>query len=195
MKTTLLPAVRLFVVLIFLTGVLYPLAVTGLAGLLFPYRAGGSLIVRNGKVIGSELLAQKFTDARYFWPRPSAADYATVPSGASNLGWTSAKLKASVVEHEKSLKKAHPYSDNIPGEMLFASGSGLDPHISLEAARYQMERVAAARGFDAEKKRKLAQLVDRLTEPPQWSFLGQPRVNVLLVNIELDKLERVHGGK
>lgn len=195
MRIMLLPAARLFVMLTVLTGILYPLAVTGLASLLFPHRAGGSLIVIDGKVIGSELLAQKFSDARYFWPRPSAADYATVPSGASNLGWTSAKLKVSARQRERVLKKAHPYAENIPAEMLFASGSGLDPDFSPEAARYQMERVATARGFNIAKKRKLAELVDRLTEPPQWSFFGQPRVNVLLLNIELDELEQIYDGK
>lgn len=195
MKIVLLPAARLFVTLTVLTGVLYPLAVTGLASLLFPHRAGGSLVVRDGDVIGSELLAQKFNGARYFWPRPSAVDYATVPSAASNLGWTSAKLKASVLKREKSLKRSHPYADDIPAEMLFASGSGLDPHISPEAARFQMERIAKARGFDSEKKRNLAKLVHRLIESPQWSFLGQPRVNVLLLNIELDELERLYEGK
>jgi K+-transporting ATPase ATPase C chain len=145
------------------------------------------LVQIDGQVIGSELLAQKFSTARYFWPRPSAADYATVPSGASNLAWSSAQLKKVVAEHSARLNGADG-TQPVPAELIFASGSGLDPHISPAAAFYQMDRVATARGFDGEQRRRLQNLIAQHTEQPLWGFLGQSRVNVLWLNIELDRL-------
>jgi K+-transporting ATPase ATPase C chain len=183
----LLSALRIFLALTLLTGILYPLAVTAIAHALFSYRAGGSLVQIDGRVIGSELLAQKFSTARYFWPRPSAADYATVPSGASNLAWSSALLKQVVAERRANLNGADG-TQPVPAELIFASGSGLDPHISPAAALYQMVRVATARGFDGEQRRRLQELIAQRTERPPWGFLGQPRVNVLRLNIELDRL-------
>lgn len=175
-------AFRLFLILTVLTGGLYPLAVTALAQWAFPYQANGSLIKEEGKLIGSELLAQKFTSDRYFWSRPSAADFATVASGASNQGPTNAALKEKVIRRIEEFKKAHP-SQPVPSEMVFASGSGLDPHISPEAARSQVERVARARNRDAES---LYPLVDAAIEPPQFGFLGKPRVNIFRLNRSLD---------
>lgn len=183
----LLSALRIFLALTLLTGILYPLAVTAIAHTLFLYRAGGSLVQIDGQVIGSELLAQKFSTARYFWPRPSAADYATVPSGASNLAWSSAQLKKVVAERRANLNGADG-TQPVPAELIFASGSGLDPHISPAAAFYQMDRVATARGFDGEQRRRLQNLIAQHTEQPLWGFLGQSRVNVLRLNIELDRL-------
>lgn len=182
-----LSALRIFLALTLLIGVLYPLAVTAIAHTLFPYRPGGSLVQIDGRVIGSELLAQKFSTARYFWPRPSAADYATVPSGASNLAWSSAQLKKVVAERRANLIGANG-TQPVPAELIFASGSGLDPHISPAAVFYQMDRVATARGFDGEQRRKLQNLIAQHTEQPLWGFLGQSRVNVLRLNIELDRL-------
>jgi len=172
-------SLRIYIVLTLLTGILYPLAMTGIAQLLFPKQANGSKIVENGKLIGSDLLAQKFESPRYFWPRPSAADYATVASGASNKGPTSADLKKSIDEQRKK------FGNDAPVDLLTASGSGLDPHISPEAARSQIARVADARKMSIQQ---ISSLVDQTMEPPQFGFLGEPRVNVLRLNQALDQL-------
>ena len=169
----------LYLALTLLTGIIYPLALTGLAQVLFPDQANGSRVFENGKLIGSDLIAQKFTSPRYFWPRPSAADFATVPSGASNFGPTSADLKKMIAARRAE------FGRNAPDDLLTASGSGLDPHISPEAAHFQTARVAAARHLDPVR---VADLVARLTEGPQFGFLGEPRVNVLRLNLALDQL-------
>src|SRR6202040_2299156 len=166
---TIFQSLRIYLVLTLLTGVLYPLAMTGVAQLLFPKQANGSRIVENGKLIGSDLLVQKFESPRYFWPRPSSADYATVPSGASNKGPTSADLKKSIDERREK------FGNDAPVDLLTASGSGLDPHISPEAARLQIARVAGARNMSIQK---VTILVDQTLEAPQLGFLGDPRVNV-----------------
>ena len=181
-------ALRFFLTLTLLTGVIYPLAVTGFARSLFAWRAGGSLVRVDGRIAGSDLLAQRFSAPRYFWPRPSSADYATIPSGASNLGWTSAQLKNAVDERRAGLEAAGG-SQTIPAELLFASASGLDPHISPAAAFYQLDRVAAARGFDADRLQQLLALIGQKTEAPLWGYLGQPRINVLQLNLALDSLQ------
>ena len=178
MKTT-LQALRIYLVLTLLTGIIYPLAMTGIAQLLFPKQANGSRIMEKGKLIGSDLLAQKFESPRYFWPRPSAADYATVASGASNKGPTSADLRKAIDERRTK------FGNDAPVDLLTASGSGLDPHISPEAARLQIPRVASARSMPVQK---VAELVDQSIEPPQFGFLGEPRVNVLRLNRALDEL-------
>lgn len=183
-----LSALRVFLALSLLTGVVYPLIVTGMAQALFAWRAGGSLVRVDGGIAGSELLAQKFSSPRYFWPRPSSADYATTPSGASNQGWNSAQLHKTVAERRASLASAHG-SKEIPAELLFASASGLDPHISPAAAFYQLDRIASARGFDAQRRQKLLDLIAQQTEAPLWGFLGESRVNVLRLNIALDSLQ------
>ena len=176
---TILQSLRIYIILTLLTGILYPLAMTGVVQLLFPRQANGSRIVENGKLIGSDLLVQKFESPRYFWPRPSSADYATVPSGASNKGPTSADLKKSIDERREK------FGNDAPVDLLTASGSGLDPHISPEAARLQLARVAAARNMSIQK---VTTLVDQAIEPPQLGFLGEPRVNVLKLNLALDQL-------
>jgi K+-transporting ATPase ATPase C chain len=178
----------MFAVLTMLTGVAYPLFVTCVAQLAFRRQANGSLIERDGRMVGSALLAQKFESGRYFWPRRSAADYATVPSGASNKGPTSAQLRNAVAERAAGIRAAHRLAADapIPADLLYASGSGLDPHTTPEAARLQVERLAAARGVPAGE---IVALVDRFVEPPQLGFLGKPRVNVLLLNLALDEQE------
>jgi K+-transporting ATPase ATPase C chain len=178
MKTT-LQSIRIFIVLTVLTGIIYPLAMTGVAQLLFPKQANGWRVMENGNLIGSDLLAQKFESPRYFWARPSAGDYATVASGASNKGPTSADLKKAIDERRAM------FGTDAPVDLLTASGSGLDPHISPEAVRSQVARVAAARNISIQK---LSELVDRTIEPPQLGFLGEPRVNVLRLNRALDQL-------
>jgi potassium-transporting ATPase KdpC subunit len=192
---TLLPAIRMFIALTVLTGVIYPLIVTGIAQVIFSRQAEGSLVTVNGKIVGSELLAQRFGADNYFWPRPSAGDdgtnYATVASSASNLGPTSSNLIATVQARIASFQTANGLATNaiVPADMAFASGSGLDPHISPEAARLQINRVATARKFSPEQKNKLSTLVEQSIEPPQLGFLGEPRVNVLKLNLALDSLK------
>jgi K+-transporting ATPase ATPase C chain len=176
---TILQSLRIYIVLTLLTGIVYPLAITGIAQLLFPKQANGSRMVEKGKLIGSDLLVQKFESPRYFWPRPSSADYATVPSGASNKGPTSADLKKSIDERRAK------FGNDAPVDLLTASGSGLDPHISPEAARSQISRVATARNLSVQQ---IAKIVDQAIEAPQLGFLGEPRVNVLKLNLALDQL-------
>jgi K+-transporting ATPase ATPase C chain len=176
---TLSQSLCLYLVLTLLTGILYPLALTGLAQIFFPKQANGSRVFERGKLVGSGLLAQKFESPRYFWPRASATDFATVPSSASNQGPTSANLKKSIDERRAK------FGGDAPVDLLTASGSGLDPHISPEAARRQIARVATARRLDPAR---LAELVSQTTENAQFGFLGEPRVNVLRLNLALDRL-------
>jgi len=180
-------SLRLTLVFTVLTGLLYPLAVTGVAQLAFRDKANGSLIERDGKIIGSALLAQPFTDEKYFWPRPSACGYATAPSGASNLGPTSAALQSNVTANATVFRAAHHLEADtpVPSDMVFTSGSGLDPHISPEAARLQISRIAAARGVNDDAVQTMA---EKFVKLPQLGFLGEPLVNVLLLNLALDEM-------
>jgi K+-transporting ATPase ATPase C chain len=189
---TLIQSLRMLAVLTVLTGVIYPLLVMLAANGLFSRQANGSLITVNGKVVGSKLLAQRFADPVYFWPRPSAGDngtnYATVPSSASNKGPTAADLKSNVTVRATAFRAAHglPPDAAVPADMLFASGSGLDPHISPAAARLQIDRVAGARKFSDVDKQRLTAFVEQSIERPQLGFLGEPRVNVFTLNVALD---------
>ena len=173
---TILQSLRALLVFTVLTGIAYPLVVT-LAARAFPAKADGSLVSVNGKIIGSTLLAQKMESPRYFWPRPSAADYATVASGASNKGPTSADLVKSIAERRAK------FGTDAPAEMLTASGSGLDPHISPQAAQQQAARIAGERKLPLEK---ITALVAEHIESPQWGIFGEARVNVLALNLALD---------
>ncbi|WPX40779.1 potassium-transporting ATPase subunit KdpC [Akkermansia sp. N21116] len=177
---------RLFLALAIVTGLVYPLLVTGLALALFPREARGSMLqAKDGRLVGSELVAQPVTGENYFWPRPSAADYATLPSGASNLSWSSAELKKIVEERREFLWKSHgfPSGTPVPSDLLFASGSGLDPHISPAAAEFQVERVAKARRLSSCKVRELIR-----QNTVSGGFLGEDGVNVLMLNLALDAL-------
>lgn len=176
---TLIQSFRIYLVLTLVTGIVYPAVMTGIAQLIFPTQANGSRIAQNGKLIGSNLLSQKFEAPRYFWPRPSAGNFATVASGASNKGPTSADLKKSIDERRGK------FGNDAPIDLLTASASGLDPHISPEAARAQIPRVSVARNVSPQK---IEQLVGQMTEAPQLGFLGEPRVNVLRLNLALDQL-------
>jgi len=184
-------AAKLILFFTILTGLVYPLVITCIAQVFFPVKANGSLVMKNGRVIGSELIGQQFKDSAYFWSRPSATGYGTLPSGGSNLGPTSTELHKLVEERRQSFIAANRLDSKIPvpSEMLFASGSGLDPHISLNSALLQMGRVAAFRKFDIEKTHQLYSLVLKCTEKPQFTFFGEERVNVFMLNLELDKLK------
>lgn len=180
---------RMWILIALLTGIGYPLLITGLGNMLMPARAGGMLIKSNDKVLGSLLIAQKFEDGKYFWPRPSAVDFNPLPSGGSNLGPTSALLKKAVDERRASLAKAHDVDERmVPRELLFASGSGLDPHITPHAALFQVVRVAKARGIEA---KTLEDIVNQMVERPTLALFGEARVNVLRLNKHLDDQEKI----
>ena len=184
------PCFRLFLVLVVLTGIVYPLAVTGVAQVLFHHQAEGSLVLVNGHPVGSELLSQKTEGPRYFWPRPSADDYATLASGASNLGPGSDALKKALTDRATKMRTTYGLTADasLPDDAITTSGSGLDPDISPAAARMQIERVAQARKFSDNQKKALTALVESQVKPPQFGFLGEPRVNVLLLNLAVDQL-------
>lgn len=182
-------AVKLILVMTILLGGGYTVLMWGIGQIFFHDQVNGSLIYQNGKLIGSDLLSQKTEALNYFWPRPSAGDYATVASGASNQGATSAALKEAVEKRADVIRKAHNLGADvqIPADLLLASGSGLDPHISPEAANFQVDRVAKARNLSPEQTAELQKLVEKSVEGLQWGFFGAPRVNVLRLNLELDK--------
>ena len=188
MKNIIRPALSLFVLLSVITGVLYPLAVTGAGKVLFPDQAQGSLIVKDGVVVGSSLIGQNFTEPKYFWPRPSATGpmpYNAGSSSGSNQGPLNPALVDAVKGRIAALKAVDP--DNlmaVPVDLVTASASGLDPHISLAAALYQVERVARVRKLPSET---VQQLVKQHTESPLMGFIGEARVNVLKLNLELDQ--------
>ena len=182
MMTHLRPALVMLGLMVGLTGLAYPLAMTGLAQTLFPAQANASLIARDGRIVGSALVAQGFTADHYFHPRPSAADFDATDSGASNLGPTNAELIAQVAERAEAFRQAHGVT-RVPIDAVTASASGLDPHISLENARLQAARVAEARDVPT---REVLALVNAQAERPWLGLFGADRVNVLLLNLALD---------
>ena len=185
------PALTLFVVLSLITVLLYPLAVTGVAQTAFPHQANGSLITRGGKAVGSELIGQSFTEPGHFWGRPSATapmPYNASASGGSNLGPTNPALADAVKARIEALRAADPGNTQpVPVDLVTASASGLDPHISPVAAAYQTERVARARGLPVAQ---VQALVQQHTDTPWLGLLGEPRVNVLALNLALDALPK-----
>lgn len=187
MKNILRPLLVLFVLLSALTGLLYPLAVTGAAQAVFPAQAAGSLVERGGKAIGSSLIGQNFSDPKHFWGRPSATSpmaYNAGASGGSNQGPLNPALTEAVKARIEALRAADPGNTQpVPVDLVTASASGLDPHISPAAARYQAARVARARGLLPEE---VESLLERHIEAPLWGLLGEPRVNVLALNLALD---------
>ncbi len=194
MKNILRPALVLFFVLTLLTGVAYPLAVTGAARLLFPDQAAGSLLLRDGKAVGSSLIGQNFTDPGHFWGRPSATgpmSYNASASGGSNQGPLNPALVEAVKGRIDALRAADPGNAGpVPVDLVTASASGLDPHISPAAASFQAARVARVRHLPLEKVR---QLVAQETEMPWLGLLGEARVHVLRLNLALDALTPVHA--
>lgn len=179
MKET-ITAIKAFIIFSVLLGLVYPLAITGIAQVAFPQKANGSLIIENGQVLGSSLIAQKFDNPKYFYSRPSAVDYNAAGSGASNLGPSSKKLAYRV----KTDIAKNNLSDNIPADSVLTSASGLDPHISIENAKLQTQRIAKVRGLQISK---LDELISNNTDSEFLGIWGQEGVNVLKLNIALDK--------
>jgi len=191
MFAQLMPALRMLVVMSALTGVIYPLVVTGVAKVAFPRAANGSLIVADSKTLGSDLIGQPFDDPKYFWSRPSATSpqpYNGMSSSGSNQGPRNPALADAVKDRIKALRDADPGNTvDVPVDLVTASGSGLDPHISVAAAEYQLSRVSKARGLPTEQVRGL---VAQNTEGRTLGVLGEPRVNVLKLNIALDRASK-----
>jgi len=190
MKTLLRPALSLFVLLSTVTGLAYPLAVTGVASAAFPEQAAGSLILKDGKPVGSSLIGQNFSDPKHFWGRPSATapqPYNASASSGSNQGPLNPALVEAVKGRIDALRAADPANGTpIPADLVTASASGLDPHISPAAAMWQIGRIAKARQLP---ETQLSALVAAHTEGRQWGLLGEPRVNVLKLNLALDALQ------
>jgi potassium-transporting ATPase KdpC subunit len=188
MKTQIIISIKILLVFTVLTGIIYPLLITGIAQLAFPTKANGSLIFNDNQIIGSKHIGQNFSSNKYFWPRPSAINYNPLPSGGSNYGMTSQILKDKSFNTKLSfiLKNQLPIGTKIPNEMIYASASGLDPDISVEAAKLQVIRISKERNIN---KNQILQLIDRLKEYRQFYLLGEERINVLLLNIELDKIK------
>ena len=179
-----LTALRMLAILSLITGAAYPALMLAVGGALFPAQTSGSLLYRNGVVLGSALVGQRFSGDGYFWPRPSASNYSALPSSASTLGPTSAALLRAVAERKEHAGKG------AGGEMLFASGSGLDPDISPQSALAQIPRILKARKMAQDGGQRLEALVEQCTQAYDLGFLGEKRVNVLRLNLTLDDLTK-----
>jgi potassium-transporting ATPase KdpC subunit len=190
MLREILRSLKILLILSILTGIAYPFLILGLGQVFFPFQAKGSIFIKDGKVKGSFLIGQTFAKNEYFQGRPSVVDYNAASSGASNLGPTSAKLIDSVKDRVDLFRRNNPsiLEKEVPADIVLASASGLDPHISPEAAMLQVGRVADVRKIS---KTQVMALVNSNIEPPQFGFLGSPRVNVLRLNVALDSLEGV----
>jgi K+-transporting ATPase ATPase C chain len=183
-------SVKFLLIMTLLTGLIYPFMVFGIAKIFYPNKSAGSFVEVNGKTYCSILISRNFDSLSYFQPRPSAVNNFPMPSGASNYGPSSRKLK----ETSDSIKKAFiktnllPENTEVPPDAVFSSGSGIDPHISPENAFLQIDRISKFRNFDAEKKKRLKEVIYSNIEYPQFGILGEPVINVLKLNIELDKI-------
>lgn len=189
-KDIIIKSVKVLLLFTVLTGVIYPLAITGIGQILFPYKSNGSLISLDNKVIGSELIAQKFENDKYFQSRPSFTDFTSMPSAGSNLAIASLNYKDKSYSMCNSFKEKNllPKDSPVPSEMMSYSASGNDPHISKNAALMQVNRISKVRNFDDNRKVKLINIIDTFTEKPQFGILGEERINVLMINLEIDKL-------
>jgi len=190
-------AIMLFICLGVLTGVVYPLAVLGIAQLVFNEGAKGSILKVQDRIVGSRFIGQQFQDGKYFWSRPSANNYDGMKSGGTNFAPTSKELQKISTERRERLAIAHQ-SDlkSVPPDLIYASGSGLDPHITPEAAYYQVDRIAKARKLDqGDRVQQIKDLVKRMVRTRVGKYMGNPRVNVLRLNLELDELtEQINNG-
>lgn len=191
MRKQIITSAKFLIIVTIITGILYPLLITGIANLFFSEKATGSLVKQNETVIGSTLIGQNFENPEYFHGRPSAVNYNPIPSGASNLGPLNPVLKNLVTSRKNDFLQTNLLSDttHLPPEMVFSSASGLDPHISPESAMMQVERVAKARGYNQTEMLKLVDLIENMTETRQFSLLGEPRINVFLLNLKTDSLK------
>lgn len=189
-----LRSLRLLICMSLLLGLIYPAIVWSVGQIFFQKAARGSLIIQNDKIIGSELIGQEFKSPRYFWGRPSATDYGTLPGAASNSAPTSLKLKERIDKRMKELKDVHPGLNpgDIPADLLLASGSGLDPHISPEAALFQADRVIKERRFSKKQAWDLKNEIQNLREGRRWGIFGEPRVNVLKLNLKVDEISAMN---
>ena len=186
MKNTII-AIKLFLILTLIIGVIYPLCITGIAQIAFPVKANGSILSNNQKIIGTELIGQQFTKPEFFWGRPSAIGNNPMPSGGSNLNPVGNALKAQILSRIDTIRKYHVnvQKNEIPIDLLFASGSGVDPHVSPEAIYFQIERIVNYRHFTNEQKKKLNKIIESLIEPPNLLIFGEARINVLKLNLKL----------
>lgn len=181
---------KLFLIMTILTGIAYPLLVTGIGDVFFPWKAGGSIVYSGNKATGSALIGQKFDSSIYFSSRPSSTNYNALPSGGSNYSLTNSKLQKEVEERISKFKYYNQTKTwDIPSEMIFASASGLDPHISVKAALLQVDRIARFRHFTSDQKMIMYELIRKHTEHAELLFPGEERVNVLLLNLDLDKIK------
>lgn len=191
MKNTII-AIKLFILLTIVTGVFYPLAITGIAQIAFPDKANGSMLISNKTIIiGSELIGQQFTEPKYFWGRPSAISNNPIPSGGSNLNPVGDTLKEQIQARIDTIRKYHGdiQMSQIPQDLLFACGSGVDPHISPEAAYFQVDRIAEIRNFTVEQKNNLKKIIETSIERPDLFIFGENRINVLELNLKLNEIE------
>lgn len=191
MKKEIILSLKMLFLMTTLTGIIYPLFITAIGQIFFSDKANGSLYIKDGKVRGSFLLGQNFTDSTYFHSRPSAINYNPMPSGASNLGLTSNLLREQFNERKRNflLTNMLDSTKEVPSEMLFASASGVDPHISKKAAYLQVPRIAKSRSLNEIQANNVYKTIDSQTEYPQFGFLGNEIVNVLKLNIKLDLLK------
>lgn len=185
-----LRAPLLLLLLSILTGLIYPLFITALGQWLFADRANGSLLREKGKIVGSRFIGQAFKNEKYFWPRPSAIQYQPLPSGASNLSRANPKLIEEVKSRHRFWLQTHGGNEttSVPPDLLYASASGLDPHISLQGALFQLDRIAKARQWDDAEKKRALHLLDSHVEHSSVTFPGETGVNVLLLNLSLDRI-------
>ncbi|MBN9377258.1 MAG: potassium-transporting ATPase subunit KdpC [Chlamydiales bacterium] len=195
---SLFDGLKVFIFMTLLLGIIYPYSILYIVNMTMPRRSAGSLIYIDNQLRGSKLIAQKFNQNIYFWPRPSSVDYNTLPAGGSHLGPISARLAKQIQERRRKIAEQHQVNDLslIPDEMVCASASGIDPHISLTNAYFQLERVAKARSWDSmEMKIKIKQLIYQNLDKPLGRLFGKPYVNVLKLNIALDNFSLSNPNK
>jgi potassium-transporting ATPase KdpC subunit len=184
-------SIKLFFLLTIITSILYPLVITLFANSVYPQKSNGSMIIKDKEIIGSELIGQQFSRPEYFWGRPSAINYNPMPSGGSNLNPVGSLIKEQIQTRIDTIKKYQGDAtiNEVPKDLLFASASGVDPHISPEAAYFQVDRVVEARKFGPEQKNKLIELIKKSIESPDLFIFGELRINVLVINLKLDNLQ------